>query len=55
MSPKAEINFLPCTSHSDIEKQESRNPDVILPYNGSQSVMQGPLESKTPLVKSVGN
>ena len=54
MSPKAEINFLPCTSHSDIEKQESRNPDVIPPYNGSQSVVQGPLVSKNPTGKKCG-
>lgn len=54
MSPKAEINFPPRTSHSDIEKQESRNPDVIPPYNGSQSVVQGPLESKNPTGKKCG-
>lgn len=54
MRPKAEINFPPCTSHSDIEKQESRNPDMILPYNGSQSVVQGPLESKNPIGKKCG-
>ena len=54
MSPKAEINFPPYTSHSDTEKQESRHPDMIPPYNGSQSVVQGPLESKNRIGKKCG-